>query len=109
MLAMKRAIESLSIQPDRVLCDGNRCPDIEFPVAAIVKGDSKVACISAASIIAKVTRDRIMIDLHSDFPEYGFDRHKGYPTVRHKLALMKFGPMIEHRRSFGPVRDCLTA
>jgi ribonuclease HII len=109
MLAMKRAIENLMIRPDQVLCDGNRCPEIDFPVAAIIKGDSKVACISAASIIAKVTRDRIMIGLHYDYPEYGFDRHKGYPTMKHRLALKKFGPMHEHRRSFGPVRDCLIA
>lgn len=109
MLAMKRAIEDLSIEPDQVLCDGNRCPEINFPVEAIVKGDSKVACISAASVIAKVTRDRIMIDLHAMYPEYGFDSHKGYPTVKHRLALKKYGPMIEHRRSFGPVRDCFSA
>jgi ribonuclease HII len=108
MLAMKRAIENLSIKPHQVLCDGNRCPDIEFPVSAIVKGDGKVACISAASVIAKVTRDRIMLNLHVSYPEYGFDRHKGYPTSNHRLALKKFGPMNEHRRSFGPVRDCFT-
>ena len=108
MLAMKRAIEDLSIKPDQVLCDGNRCPEIDIPVSAIVKGDSKVACISAASIIAKVTRDRIMVDLHSRYPEYGFDSHKGYPTMTHRLALKKYGPMTEHRRSFAPVRDCLS-
>ncbi len=108
MLAMKRAIENLPIKPEQVLCDGNRCPEIDVPVAAIVKGDSKVACISAASIIAKVTRDRIMVDLHSLYPEYGFDSHKGYPTVNHRLALEKYGPMIEHRLSFAPVRDCLS-
>ena len=107
MLAMTRAIEDLGFEPDQVLCDGNRCPELNYPVKAIVKGDSKVACISAASIIAKVTRDRIMLNLHSKYPQYGFDRHKGYPTTKHRLALKKYGPMVEHRRSFGPVRDCL--
>lgn len=107
MLAMERAISNLSIDPDEVLCDGNRCPQIGIPIAAIVKGDAKVACISAASIVAKVTRDRIMVELHARFPEYGFDRHKGYPTKAHCLALKTHGPTIEHRRSFAPVRDCL--
>lgn len=107
LLAMKRAVSDLSIEPDKVLCDGNRCPDLDIPVSAIVGGDARIACISAASIIAKVTRDRIMFDLHTHYPEYGFDRHKGYPTRAHRLALQEFGPMIEHRRTFGPVRDCL--
>lgn len=107
MLAMKRAIANLAIKPDKVLCDGNRCPEIDVPVVAIVKGDAKIACISAASIIAKVTRDKIMLEMHSRYPEYGFDRHKGYPTKAHCLALKTHGATIEHRRSFGPVRRCL--
>ena len=109
LLAMKRAIADLPIEPDEVLCDGNRCPEIDVPVAAIVKGDSTVACISAASIVAKVTRDRMMLELHAKYPEYGFDRHKGYPTKAHRIALLRHGPTIEHRRSFGPVRDYLEA
>jgi len=107
MLAMKRAIANLPIKPDEVLVDGNRCPEIDIPVSAIVRGDAEIACISAASIIAKVTRDKIMVKLHSRFPHYGFDRHKGYPTVSHRHALKIFGPTIEHRKSFGPVRRCL--
>jgi ribonuclease HII len=107
MLAMKRAVGELSVRPDTVLCDGNRCPDLDVPASAVVRGDATVACISAASIIAKVTRDRIMFDLHLEYPNYGFDRHKGYPTKAHCIALQTFGPMIEHRRSFGPVRRYL--
>lgn len=107
MLAMKRAVNNLSVRPGKVLCDGNRCPDLDIECSAIVKGDAKVRCISAASIIAKVTRDRIMRELHALHPEYGFDRHKGYSTELHRVALEKFGPIAEHRRSFAPVRQCL--
>lgn len=105
MLAMKRAVEQLSVQPNHVFIDGNRCPDIACPATAVVKGDARVAEISAASILAKVTRDAQMLDLHQRFPQYGFDRHKGYPTKAHVEALFKYGPCPEHRRSYAPVRE----
>lgn len=109
MLAMRRAVEALSIKPDHVMVDGNRCPDIDHicSVEAVVKGDGKIPAISAASIIAKVTRDREMLELDARFPEYGFARHKGYPTRDHVAALMKYGVLSEHRRSFGPVKKQL--
>jgi len=109
MLAMQRAVDNLGIAPSRVLVDGNRCPDLPLPAEAVVGGDALVDCISAASIIAKVTRDRIMLALHAQHPEYGFDRHKGYPTKGHRLALAKHGPIDDHRRSFAPVRAALAA
>ena len=104
MLAMERAIKSLSAKYDRVLVDGNRCPDLEN-CSAIVKGDMKVPAISAASIIAKVTRDQQMIDLDKDYPQYGFIRHKGYGTLEHLSALEEFGIIKgQHRESFAPIR-----
>ena len=104
MLAMERAIENLSAKYDRVLVDGNRCPDLEN-CSAIVKGDMKVPAISAASIIAKVTRDQQMIDLDKDYPQYGFIRHKGYGTLEHLSALEEFGIIKgQHRESFAPIR-----
>ncbi|NQZ31369.1 MAG: ribonuclease HII [Oceanospirillaceae bacterium] len=108
MLAMKRAIEGLAIEPQFVLVDGNRCPEIAFPCEAIVKGDDKVAAISAASIVAKVIRDAEMKQLHAEHPEYGFDRHKGYPTKDHMAALVNFGPLSMHRKSFKPVKALLS-
>jgi ribonuclease HII len=104
MLAMKQAVEQLDVAPDHVFVDGNRCPDLHYPVTAIVKGDDRVAEISAASIIAKVVRDEQMRVLHSEFPQYGFDRHKGYPTKAHMAALAEHGPCPQHRRSYAPVR-----
>ena len=104
LLAMQRAIRGLSIKPDRVLVDGNRCPDTEYPARAIIKGDGAEACISAASILAKVCRDREMQDLDRQYPGYGFARHKGYPTREHILALSANGPCPIHRRSFAPVQ-----
>lgn len=107
MLAMKRAVEGLKIPPEFVYVDGNRCPDLTCPSEAVVKGDSKIAEISAASILAKVDRDHEMALLDKDYPEYGFAKHKGYPTAVHFAALNKHGPLSEHRRSFKPVRELL--
>jgi ribonuclease HII len=105
MLAMRRAVEGLRLLPHRVVVDGNRVPLLKMPVAAIVKGDAKVAAISAASILAKVERDRLCLALHEVYPHYGFDGHKGYPTAAHLAALKQHGPCSEHRRSFAPVRE----
>ena len=107
LLAMQRAICGLSIEPARVLVDGNRCPDIDYPVIAIIKGDRTEACISAASILAKVSRDREMREMDRKYPGYGFARHKGYPTREHVRILSEWGPCPIHRRSFMPVQRCL--
>ena len=107
MLAMKRAVEALSIAPEYVLVDGNRLPKWTLRAEAVVKGDTKVPAIAAASILAKVTRDRVMITLDRIHPGYGFAIHKGYPTVAHVSALQTHGPLTIHRRSFGPVRDVI--
>lgn len=107
MLAMQRAVQGLRLLPRRVVVDGNRVPPLAMTTAAVVKGDSRVAAISAASILAKVHRDRLCQDLHVEFPQYGFDGHKGYPTPAHLAALRAHGACAAHRRSFGPVRDAL--
>ena len=107
MLAMQRAVEGLSVQPDMALIDGNRCPTLTCPAQAIVKGDAKELCIGAASIIAKVTRDQDMQAWHKRYPYYGLDKHKGYPTKQHLLALAEHGVCEQHRRSFGPVARIL--
>ena len=107
MLAMHRAVAGLSLQPEFVAVDGNRLPDWEYRAQAVVKGDQRVACISAASIVAKMTRDREMAVLAQRFPEYGFAQHKGYPTAAHRQALKIHGVTDQHRRSFGPVRELL--
>lgn len=104
LLAMRRAVEQLKVKPHQVLVDGLHCPEICFPVHAVVRGDSTVPVISAASILAKTARDAAMLELHARFPDYGFDRHKGYPTAEHIAALRCFGVCPAHRRSFAPVR-----
>jgi ribonuclease HII len=109
LLAMRRAIEALTIVPDRVLVDGLHCPEIRIPTRAIVDGDAKVAAISAASILAKTHRDAEMLRLHAGFPQYGLDRHKGYPTPAHLAALRAHGACEIYRRTFKPVRDLLAA
>ena len=105
MLAMVRAVEALGLDPAMVLVDGNRCPRWDRPSLAIVAGDGKCRSIAAASIVAKVTRDRIMADHALDHPGYGWERNKGYPTPEHVEALGRLGPTPLHRRSFGPVRQ----
>ena len=107
MLAMRRAIEALSIQPELALIDGNRCPVCAVRTEAIVKGDDKVAEISAASILAKTARDAALIKMHDLYPQYAFDQHKGYPTALHLERLRLHGVTPEHRRSYAPVRAVL--
>jgi ribonuclease HII len=105
LLAMRRAVEGLRLTPQQVLVDGNRLPSLKMPAEAIVKGDTKVAAIAAASIVAKVHRDALLCELHAVHPAYGFADHKGYPTPEHLAALRAHGPCPAHRRSFAPVRD----
>jgi ribonuclease HII len=107
LLAMRRAVAGLRLSPHCVLVDGNRLPVLPMPTHAIVKGDAKVQAIAAASILAKVYRDRLCLELHAHFPHYGFATHKGYPTVEHMLALRQHGACAAHRRSFAPVRAVL--
>lgn len=103
MLAMQRAVEALAILPKGALIDGNRCPILACKAEAIVGGDGKVEAIAAASILAKTSRDARMQELHATYPQYGFDRHMGYPTAQHLQALREHGPSPVHRRSFSPV------
>jgi ribonuclease HII len=107
LLAMRRAVELLSISPHEVLFDGPHCPLLAVPVRAIVDGDAKVRVIAAASILAKTARDAEMCRLHAQFPQYGFDAHKGYPTPQHLSALRRYGVCEVYRRSFAPVREIL--
>jgi len=105
MLAMERAVDALGVDPAMVLVDGNRCPKWQRPSVAIVAGDAKCRSIAAASIVAKVTRDRMMLDYSRDYPGYGWETNQGYPTPVHKRALEELGPTPLHRRSFAPVRQ----
>ncbi|MEY5003351.1 MAG: hypothetical protein RL678_1160 [Pseudomonadota bacterium] len=108
MLAMRRAIEGLSMTPTLALIDGNRCPVTAIRAEAIIKGDDKVLEISAASILAKTARDALLLEMHTRYPQYGFDQHKGYPTALHLERLKQHGITPEHRRSFAPVRQLLS-
>jgi len=105
MLAMKRAVEGLSVTPTVAKIDGNRCPQLSMRSVAVIGGDALIAQISAASILAKVTRDRMLLQLHEVHPVYGFDAHAGYGTPQHLRALLEHGPCEHHRRSFAPVRE----
>jgi ribonuclease HII len=107
LLAMRRAVEGLRLKPTKVLVDGNRLPVLDVLAEAIVKGDSKVQAISAASILAKVHRDRWCQELHAQYPQYGFDGHKGYGTAAHLQALKDHGSTPWHRKSFAPVAEVL--
>ena len=107
LLAMRRAIEMLQIRPHEVLVDGLYCPHTGLPSRAIVRGDSSVASISAASILAKTARDAAMLLMHDTYPQYGFAAHKGYATEAHLVALKMHGVSVQHRRSFRPVREAM--
>ncbi|MBP6404244.1 MAG: ribonuclease HII [Proteobacteria bacterium] len=107
MLAMRRAVDGLRLKPVKVLVDGNRLPRLDVLAEAIVKGDAKVQAISAASILAKVHRDRWCIEFHQQYPQYGFDGHKGYGTAEHMAALRAHGACPQHRKSFAPVAQVL--
>ncbi len=107
LLAMRRAIEALNPQPEFVLVDGNRLPKWSYASQAVIKGDDRVPAIAAASILAKVQRDSELVSLEEQYPGYGFDRHKGYPTAAHLSALRELGVTPAHRRSFAPVKNLL--
>jgi len=107
MNGMQRAVENLQPAPHKVLIDGNRAPQLSFEVQTVVGGDHLVASISAASILAKVYRDRLMLTMHERYPDYGFDQHKGYPTALHLERLKDLGPCPIHRKSFAPVRRAI--
>ena len=107
LLAMQRAVAGLAFKPDFIYVDGNRCPVWQYSSRAVIKGDQLIQAIAAASILAKVHRDHCLRDMHKRFPNYGFDRHKGYPTAEHLRALRKYGASPEHRRTFAPVKAVL--
>lgn len=108
MLAMQRAVKALSYKPDHILVDGNRAPDFGVSAQAVVGGDGLEPAISAASIVAKVTRDKLMSDYAIDYPQYGFERNSGYPTKQHREALLEYGVTPIHRKSFAPVKAILS-
>lgn len=107
LLAMRRAVEGLCVKPDLVFVDGNLLPELSVPAHAVVRGDEAIDCISAASIIAKVARDEAMLECHRQYPQYGFDSHKGYLTATHRAALREHGPCPLHRKTYAPVRELL--
>lgn len=107
LLAMQRAVAGLGVRPENVWVDGNRCPAWDYSSRAVVDGDALVPAISAASILAKTTRDAVMVELHARYPQYNFAGHKGYGTAAHLKALKQHGPCPEHRQSFSPVREML--
>ncbi len=107
MLAMRRAVEALQVTPTLALIDGNRCPKMTVRAEAIIKGDDKVAAISAASILAKTARDALLMQLHQQYPQYAFDQHKGYPTALHMARLQEHGVSPVHRKSYAPVKKLL--
>jgi ribonuclease HII len=107
LLAMRRAVEGLCVTPDFVFVDGNLLPDLSIPAHAVVRGDDAIDCISAASIVAKVARDAAMLECHRQYPQYGFDSHKGYLTATHRAALKRHGPCPLHRKTYAPVRELL--
>lgn len=108
LLAMQRAVNGLSVLPEQVLVDGNRLPNLTIPALAIIKGDSKIQAISAASILAKVTRDAIMVGYQKQYPDYAFHIHKGYGTKQHIAEIAQYGCLEIHRRSFNPVKSLLS-
>ena len=105
LLAMRRAVEGLSLRPERVICDGRAIPDLGLPQEAVPGGDARVAAVAAASVVAKVYRDAWMTDLERRYPGYGFGRNAGYATLQHRRALVRLGPCPVHRMSYEPVRD----
>lgn len=107
LLAMQRAVLSLSVAPEEVWVDGRDCPRLSCSVKAIIQGDDLVPAISAASVMAKVTRDRLMVEYHQQYPEYGFNQHKGYPTSEHQMAIKTHGPCLLHRPTFAGVKEFL--
>jgi ribonuclease HII len=108
LLAMRRAVEGLCVTPDLVFVDGNLLPDLQVPAHAVVRGDDAIDCISAASIVAKVARDDAMQECHRQYPQYGFDSHKGYLTATHRAALKEHGPCPLHRKTYAPIRELLS-
>ena len=107
LLGMQQAVAQLSQRPDEILVDGNKCPQFEQPAQAIIGGDGKIAEISAASILAKNARDRLMVTMHQQYPQYGFNRHKGYGTKYHLQQLKQYGPCPHHRQSYAPIQKLL--